>query len=211
MTFDPASISLDALFVDPDMFDSRRAWRRAGFEVLDPAKDTECMVAAHPSTPGYLFKKYGNDVSPKEQSKNYAARIEGAAQLAKFITAERLAHVVVPQKHLHELPKKFRSHDRPTYILVVERLNILGKDESARRYHDIAEPVLRELLSVLVRYKGLDSNSKNVQFTRDGKIAFVDLENWGRKDRDEVRLKSIGNYLSKERLKLARKILDELE
>ena len=32
-----------------------------------------------------------------------------------------------------------------------------------------------------------------------------------RKDRDEVRLKSIGSYLSKDSLKLARRILDDLE
>jgi septum formation topological specificity factor MinE len=208
MVFDPTSLGLDALFVDPDMFDSRRAWRRAGFDVLDPAKDTECMVAAHPSAPGCLFKKYADDVSLKEQRENYTTRIAGAARLAKFIADERLVHVVAPQKHLHELPKTFRSRDRSSYVLVVERLGVLGKDESARRYHDVAEPVLRELLRVLVRWKGLDSNSKNVQFTRDGQIAFVDLEHWDREDREEVRLKSIGNYLSKEKLKLARRILD---
>lgn len=208
MVFDPRSLALDALFVDPTMFDSRRAWQRAGFDVLDPAKVTECMVAAHPSTPGCLFKKYGNDISLKKQRKNYETRIAGAAQVAKFIADEQLAHMIVPQKHLHELPRSFRAHDRPAYILGVERLDILGTNESARRYHDIAEPILRELLRVLVKFKGLDSNSKNVQFTRDGKIAFVDLEHWDRDDRKEVRLKSISRYLSKEKLRLARRILD---
>jgi hypothetical protein len=66
------------------------------------------------------------------------------------------------------------------------------------------------MLRVLVELPGLDSNSKNVQFTRDGKIAFVDLENWARKDRDKVRLKSIGSYLSRTKYKLARTILDDL-
>ena len=71
--------------------------------------------------------------------------------------------------------------------------------------------MLRDLLRVLVRHRGLDSNSKNVQFTRDGKIAFVDLEHWDRTDRDRVRLKSIGDYLSKSGRRLARRILEELE
>ena len=208
MPFDPKALDLDGLFSDPDMFESRKAWRRAGFDVLDPAKDTECMVAAHPSAPGYLFKKYADDVSQKEQRENYAARIEGAARLAELIRRERLAHVVAPRKHLHALPKSF---GKSSSVLVVERLDIVGRDESERRYHDIADGVLRDLLRVLVALPGLDSNSKNVQFTRDGKIAFVDLENWGRKDRKEVKLKSIGSYLSKDRLKLARRILDELE
>jgi hypothetical protein len=211
MTFDPTSLDLNALFVEPGMFDSRAAWRAAGFTILDPAKVTECMVAAHPSAPGHLFKKYTNNVSLKEQGKNYETRIAGAEALAKFIDRKCLQHVVVPRKHLHELPKKFRTHDRSSYVLVVEHLAILGKDESERRYHDVAEPVLRELLRVLARFKGLDSNAKNVQFTRDGRIAFVDLEHWDRQDRDKVRLKSIGSYLSKEKLKLARRILAELE
>jgi hypothetical protein len=203
--FDPKSLDLAALFVDPDMFDKRRAWRRAGFDILDPAKDTECMVAAHPSAPGYLFKKYADDVSKKEQNANYAARIEGAARVAEIIRREGLQHVSVPQKYLHELPKSFGKKAR---VLIVERIDIVGREESERRYQDIADNVLRELLRVLVALPGLDSNSKNVQFTYDGKIAFVDLENWGRTDRDKVRLKSIGSYLSPNKLTLARAILD---
>lgn len=207
MIFDPKSLRLDTLFSNDGMFDSRKAWRRAGFDVLDPAKDTECMVAAHPSAPGCLFKKYTDDVPQKEQRDNYDARIEGARRLAKFIRDQRLGHVVVPDKHLHELPSTFGKEAR---LLVVERLDIVGRKKSEDRYENIAEDVLRELLHVLVEFPGLDSNSKNVQFTRDGKIAFVDLENWKRRDRREVTLKSIGNYLSKARLKCARRILEEL-
>jgi len=211
MAFDPKSLDLGALFHDPSMFDSRRAWRRTGFEVLDPAKNSECMVAAHPSAPGCLFKKYTPAVSPKEQRKNYRARIEGAEALARLIATKGLKHVVAPKKHLHELPRSFQTDDRPALVLVVERLDVVGRSASEARFHDVAEPVLRELLVVLTHHKGLDSNSKNVQFTRAGQIAFVDLENWARTDRHRVRLKSIGEYLSSDRRKLARKILRELK
>ena len=156
-------------------------------------------------------KLRGPDVLPGEQRENYEARVKGSRKLRRFIDDARLQHIACPRKYLHELPKKFRHHGQAAYVLVVERLDILGKEESARRYHDVADPVLRDLLRVLVKFKGLDSNSKNVQFTKGGQIAFVDLENWGRTDRDEVRLKSIGTYLSKDRLRLAREILDELE
>src|SRR5215831_3030001 len=99
LSVDPKAIHFDRLFVDPDMFKSRKAWRRSGFDVLDPAKDTECMVASHPTVPSYLFKKYANEVSQKEQMDNYAARVEGARRLAKFIHDQRLAHIVVPGKY----------------------------------------------------------------------------------------------------------------
>ena len=166
------------------------------------------MVAGHPSAPGYLFKKYADDVPSQEQISNYEARIKGAEKLAALIRREDLQHVVVPRKYLHELPRSFGKSSR---VLIVERLDIVGRDESERRYRDVDEPVLRDLLRVLVEFPGLDSNSKNVQFTHEGKIAFVDLENWKRPDRKTVQLKSIGQYLSKEKLKLARRILEELE
>ena len=207
MSFNPKILHLDSLFADPAMFDSRKAWRRAGFDVFDPAKDTECMVASHASAPGYLFKKYPDRIAQAIQRDNFAARAKGSARVAQLIRDENLEQVVVPQKHIHELP---RSFGKDVQVLVVERIDIVGTDASEERYVDIAEPVLRDLLRVLVKYPGLDSNSKNVQFTRAGKIAFVDLENYRRRDRTEVTLKSIGNYLSKEKLKLARKILREL-
>lgn len=205
MTFDPTSLGLDGLFADPDMFDSRRAWSRAGFEVLDPAKDTECMVAAHRSAPGYLFKRYTNDISRREQRANYEARIEGAARVAELIQRFNLQHIAVPRKHLHEL-----RGDHKSRVLIVERFDLVGRDASELSFHDIDDEVLRDLLRVLVELPGLDSNSKNIQFTRAGKIAFVDLENWNRKDRAAVRLKSIGSYLSRDKRKAARSILDEL-
>jgi len=209
MAFDPTSLDLDAWFVDPDMFRSRKTWRRAGFDVLDPAKDTECMVASHPSAPSYLFKKYPDAFrSQREQRENFAARIEGSVRLGHFINKHGLRHVVAPTKHLHVLP---RSFGRDAQVLVVERLDIVGVDKTEDRFHDIAEPVLRELIVVLTEFRGLDSNSKNVQFTCDGKIAFVDLENWRRAWRKEVRLSSIGTYLSKSGRKLASRILDDLE
>ena len=207
MIFDPTALDLGGLFTDPAMFDSRKAWRRAGFDIFDPAKDTECMVASHRSAPGYLFKKYTDDVSQREQRANYDARIEGARRISEFIRRESLQHVVVPKKHLHDLPKSF---GKSSSILIVERIDIIGREASEHRYRDIPAGVLRDLLRVLVELPGLDSNSKNVQFTREGKIAFVDLENWNRRDRSAVTLKSIGSYLSKDRRKLASRILDEL-
>lgn len=209
MIFDPAALPIDALFTDPDMFDSRKAWRRSGFDVFDPGKDTEVMVAAHPSAPGYLFKKYTDEVGSTEQRDNYAARVEGAARLARFIEREQLAHVIVPKKYLHELPK--HVFGRKSLVLVVERFDLVGRDASEHRFRHVDEPVLRELVRVLVKFRGLDSNSKNIQFTPEGKIAFVDLENWDQGDRKATWLKSVGTYLSKDRRALAAKLIAELK
>ena len=208
VSFDPTSLDLDAWFVDPEMFQSRKAWGRAGFNILNPAKNTECMVASHPGALDYLFKKYPDAFrSQREQRENFAARVEGSERLARLIQKRDLKHIVAPRKHVHVLP---RSFGRDAHILIVERIDIVGTENTEACFHEITEPVLRELISVLIAYRGLDSNSKNVQFTRDGKIAFVDLENWQRAYRKEVRLRSIGTYLSKGGRKLANKLLDEL-
>lgn len=208
MAFDPASINFDRLFTDESMFDSRKAWRRAGFDVFDPGKDTEVMVAAHGSAPGYLFKKYADDVGQTEQQRNYKARVEGAEKLARFVAQQQLGNIVVPRKHLYELPRDIFG--RKSLLVVVERLDLVGRDESEACFRKIEESLLREVLRVIAEFPGLDSNSKNIQFTRDGKVAFVDLENYKRADRKTVRLKSIGTYLSKDGRKLATKIFDDL-
>jgi hypothetical protein len=208
MVFDPTSLKLDEWFEDPDMFRSRKSWRKAGFDVRDPAKDSECMVASHPSAPDYLFKKYPDDFrSQHEQRENFAARLEGSVRLGRFIDKHGLIHIKAPRKHVHVLPRTF---GRDNQVLIVERLDIVGTKETEDRFHDITEPVLRELITVLAAFRGLDSNSKNVQFTTDGKIAFVDLENWQRAWRKEVRLRSIGTYLSKRGRKRAARLLDDV-
>lgn len=200
MAFDPGALDLRKLFHDEDMFDSRDRWRRAGFDVLSSG---EVMVAGHPSAPGYLFKKYANDqLSSKKQRKNFKQRIEGADEVRAFVTDRYLQRIVVPRKWLYE------RRD----VLVVERLKILDGEASRQRYHDIDDLTLRDLITVLRRYRGLDSGVRNIPFTVDGKIAFIDTEHWD-KERDlEKRpyLKHVYGYLSEDRKKLARLVLDRL-
>lgn len=204
MRFDPESIDLDKLFVDPRMLDSRAAWSAAGFDVIaGGGSPTACMVAAHPSAPGYLFKKFGPAVSRADQRDNYETRVEGARKLAKFIAKECLRHVTVPRKGLRDLPRRFGKRAR---VLVVERLDVLGAEDTARQYRSIAPPVLRDLLAVLAEYEGLDSTALNVPFLRDGRIGFIDLEHWERRKRST--LKTLGGYLTAENLAYARRILD---
>lgn len=204
MRFDPASIDLSSLFVDSAMLDSRAAWAAAGFEIVaGGGSPTACMVAAHAAAPGYLFKKFTRAVSRKDQNENYKARVEGAKKLAKLIAKRRLRHVVVPRKSLRDLPRRFGKRAR---VLVVERLDVLGPEETARRYWNIARPVLRDLLAVLAKYPGLDSTTLNVTFLRDGRIGFIDLEHWDRRKRSV--LKTLGGYLTAENLAVARRILD---
>ena len=210
VTFDPHALDLKKLFDDPDMFESRDAFHDAGFDLVGRSSDSKIMAGSHRAAPGLLFKKYPNTVSQQEQHENYTTRIEGADVLRAFVDERRLEHIVVPQKWIVALPSRFSAHKQSAYILVVERLEIVEEAESRSAYYHIDKDVLRELCAVIFRFRGLDSNAKNIPFTSRGQLAFVDTEHWKRGKRRQY-LKHIDDYLSDERRDLAAKMFDDLE
>lgn len=186
------------------MFDSNSHWRRAGFAVEGRGIDSDIMVASHPSVRGYLFKKYSRKISLKRQLRNYRRRIEGAEKLRELITAQRLTRIIVPRKHLHELPPEFSRKGVPAYVLIVEQLTLLDSSQSKRMYSQIDSEALRQLCTVLRAFRGLDSGIRNVPFTNRAQIAFVDTERWD--DEKEVPLHRIREYLSRTQRQLAETI-----
>lgn len=202
-------IDVRSLFVDPDMFDSLESFSAADFEVADRRRN-KIMVGSHASAPGYLFKKYSNARRQDEQLENYQARIEGARRLRALIDAHHLQRIVVPRKWLYELPSEFGRKQKPSHVLVVDRLKLMDRDDVEPAYADIDPITLRELCVVVYHFNGLDSIAKNVPFTMDGRIAFIDTEKWNRhQGRDH--LKYIREYLSSKRWSLARDIFDDFE
>jgi len=200
------------LFREPRMFDSVDRLERAGFDVIKGDKGDragDILVFRHRREPSVLFKKYANSVLSGDQLDNYRERIRGADALRRFIDDRRLRHVVVPDKHLHELPPRFAFKKRPSHMLVCERMDILSSEESKDRYRDyLDEDVLADLCAVVVRFRGLDSGARNMPFTTSGQIAFIDTENWrGHEDRQPF--EKIGKYLSKRSLKRAKRFLKQ--
>jgi len=202
MPQDPSSRDLALLFRDPGMFDSRGAWRSAGFEVLERSDSHKVMVARHASAAGYLFKKYTPHKSLKDQHENYQCRIEGARRVRELIADRGLRGVVSPEKWLHDLP-------HASHVLIVEELTLMDQDATKQAYGDISKGTLHDLCVVLHAFPGLDSIAKNLPFTTDGRIAFIDTEHWDRhRDRKYLRL-HIGSHLSNKRLKRAEKLFDK--
>lgn len=206
---DPAAIDFAALFRDAGMFESRSAWGEAGFQVFNRANNGKIMVARHPSVHGLLFKKYSDDVEQKDQLRNFERRAEGAARLRAFADSRRLSRVVVPRKWIFELPRAVSRRDK-AHVLVVEQLDLLGDEQTKAAYQRIELEVLRELCTVLFHFRGMDSNGKNLPFTTDGRIAFIDTEHWDRATSKDY-LHHVGEYLPGARYKAAKKIFDQLE
>lgn len=204
---DPTGLDLGALFRDEDMFESRRAWSSAGFRVIERSNNGKVMVASHPSVQGLIFKKYTSDVDEKDQTSNFARRLDGADRLRSFVGSRGLSHVVVPRKWLLELPRPF---SRRSHVLVAERLDLLSDSQTKDAYRRIQPAVLADLCVVLFHYRGMDSIAKNLPFVADGRIGLIDTEHWNRAT-SKPYLHRVGDHLSKDRRALARKIFDQLE
>lgn len=205
---DPRTLDVFALFRDASMFESRRAWGASGFRVVNPPSAGKVMVAQHPSVKGLLFKKYTDEVSQGEQTQNYETRVQGSYELRAFVESRHLSRVVVPRKWMLKLPHIFGRH--AAHVLVVEQIDLFADDQSKTAYRNIDPGVLSELCTVLFRYRGMDSSTKNIPFTVDGRIAFIDTEHWNRKSRKPY-LRHLGELLSTTSRRHARKLFARLE
>lgn len=196
-------LDFHALLRDPRMFDTKDTFRAAGFEVRK-AHVHNIMVGRHPAAPNHLFKKYSRDVPPDRQQANYKSRMHGAEQLCRFIDAERLRHLVVPQKWIFDLPPSFARHGRSPHLLIVERLDIVDTKETENRYKHIDKGVLEELCRILHKFQGIDAAPHNVRFTKSGQIAFIDTENWERP------LGNFFQYIRRELSESSQKFADQM-
>lgn len=218
MSFDPATSDLDDLFRDPDMFDSPNDWKDAGFRIIRSSENKIC-VASHKSVDGYLFKKYvasGKRDDFDDQLDNYETRLEGSRRMRDLIDSEGLQHVACPQKWLRELPEQFGSKRKASHILIVERFDLLDGEDSERQYGKIREDVLADLCVALHAFRGLDSTAKNVPFTTDGKVAFIDTEHWNRhakrkKSKQRPWMKYLSQHMSSDRRSFAKQMWNRLE
>ena len=201
------------------MFDSAKTWRKGGFEILRESEE-KIIVASHEDARGYLFKKYSSSNSRwsyDEQLEKYQNRIEGARLLREHLEANQIDRIVVPRKWLCTLPDRFNvRRGKPSYIVVVERYDILDRDRSKRRYRKIDEDLLRDLSTILFKFRGLDFTPRNVPFTRDHKIAYIDTEYLklntrkpSRRKRYYKRQTNDGPIFSDKQLKLLAKLWDE--
>lgn len=194
---------LDDLFTDPKMFRSYGRFRAAGFSLVDHAPQ-KMMAGSHKRAKGYMFKKFDDDKSSDMQLRNYLHRIEGARLIGSFISERGFSRVVAPRKWLYELPPSFPKR----YLVVAEKVDLVSKIDTARRYARIGSEQLSELATMLYYFRGLNSTASNLPFTEDGKIAFIDTERW---HHDKDLLHKIGDWLPADRRSKARRVFKELK
>ena len=193
---------MGGLFDDSKMFRSYGRFRSAGFSLADHSPQ-KMMAGTHKRAPGYVFKKFSDAKSGDEQLLNYMRRIEGSRLIAQFIAERGFLSVTVPRKWLYQLAPEFPER----YLVVAQRMDILSRIDTVRRYRSIGRGQMRELAAILYYFRGLNSTASNLPFTEDGRIAFIDTERWYR---DKDLLRKVGDFLPAERRADARRVFREL-
>ena len=171
----PPEVNLDGLFHRASSFDSVKELRDSGFQIVR-GSENRVTVFGHASAPGYLFKKFLRTVKqPYEKNlTSYQKRVRGAHALRTHLDTLNIHSIVVPRKWLCELPPRFSSGGRPEYIVIVEKYDLLEKDNTKRRYRKIPKDTIRDLCSIFFTFEGVDFSARNWPFTTEGQIACVD-------------------------------------
>ena len=171
----PPEINLDRLFHKASLFDSVDKLRDAGFQIVRES-EKRVTVFGHPSAPGYLFKKFLRDVKRpfKEHLTSYQTRVQGARALKAHLDALGIDSVVVPRKWLCKLPGRYRRRGKPDHIVVVEKCDLLERDNIKRRYSKLPKETVKDLCTIFFTFERVDFSARNWPFSTDGKIAVID-------------------------------------
>lgn len=173
----PSEINLDKLFPKETHFDSAGKLRRNGFDVVrDGTSNERVTVFGHRSVPGYLFKKFLTNVSYSQEKQlgSYERRVRGGRALKVHLERFAITGIVVPRKWLCDLPSRFNVHKKPSQIIVVEKCHLLDHARAKQLYRDISNDTLKDLCTIFFTFKRVDFSTRNMPFTTEGKIAFID-------------------------------------
>lgn len=172
----------------------------AGFTAPKPGhKLTRPYVLKHPKLKGYLVKMFTDDNKVTEWEQ-WVRRIKGAYYTQECIDKHGYQkYFSVPKKWIYPIPVGSASAGeyRKNFILVVQNMKILKKNENKRTWKSMAvNPYVLDALYTVVDEVGLADSLFvfNIPFSRiDGKISFIDTEDYHIWPINYERMK---NYLS---------------
>lgn len=176
----PIKFELDQIFSKFRATSCSLTMKMAGFENLEEWKWDKVYVAKHPKLKGYLVKAYLDDHLFMNDH-TLVNRIIGADILREGIQVFGYqSFFKVPHKWLYQLPdypESLPGLNQKNFILIVEDMNIVSKKKNIEMYRSLSEEKLLPLFHMINSFGLVDSiYIKNIPFSRDGKIAFVDLE-----------------------------------
>lgn len=194
----PIRLKLDAMFARR-VSQSSETMRAAGFKKPEVRRFSKMVISKHSKLKGYYIKLFTDDVScPKEWNK-LMDRIRGAEEALKAIKRHKYQEFFkVPKKWIYPLPIESSPSikcQRKYFILIVEDMKILKKKDNYKCWggSEMSQERLKALFTVLTEAGLSDCNRAfNVPFCKDGKMAFIDTESYGKRVKYDV----MNKYLS---------------
>lgn len=177
----PIRNKLDQIFSQTRATTNELTMKMAGFQALDIWKWDKVFVARHPALQGYLIKAYLDNHLYMDDAL-LINRIIGANALRAAIPILGYQNYFkVPQKWLYPLPdvpSAFPNLRPKNFILIVEDMNIVDSEKNKKMYLKAMDEKRLQALFHLLNMFGLADSIyiKNIPFSKDGKIAFVDTE-----------------------------------
>lgn len=180
--------SLESIFKKRRVTLSLDSLKRGGFSRISQQPFTKMTTAVHDKLPGLFFKIYLDAQKPYKRKPEYdhwQSRIKGSQLIKKFIAKNEWEDTFkVPQKWMYPLPLK----PMPTppfkgvfFVLVEEDMDLVPFKENLQMWKSplITEKVLDRLYT-LITSLGLSDciTPKNLPFSKDGKIAFIDTQTY---------------------------------
>lgn len=173
---------LDMIFGQIRILSSTEALEKAGFKIIFNQTKRGLVVARHPRLPGCLLKMY-LDSSPRTEWPLWILRAKGARIIQELLNKYHYNEIMkVPQKWIYPVPCK----DRPVanentfpkdFILIVQDMKLVTESYSLYCYKNYMTFARLGALYTMIQKGGLsDSHIKNIPFSADQKIAFIDTE-----------------------------------
>lgn len=182
-------IELDKLFGQNDfrITESLASLKKAGFEVTGTAHTQRLYVLKHKKFKGWIIKIYSDDTPGIQEWDLFIRRCQGA-NLAKNLIAKYDAEPFfkAPQKYLYLLP----SHPTPQskyeqkfFILLAEDMELVSPETNRKTWRSkyVTAPFLDLFWNVITDGGFADCLFiDNCPFAKDGRIAFIDTEQFHR-------------------------------
>lgn len=183
----PIKAQLDEIFItNHRVILDANSLVQAGFKAPKPGhKPTRPYVLKHPKLKSHLVKMFTDDNGVNEWEL-WVKRIKGAYYTQQCIYKHGYEkYFSVPKKWIYPLPAEPsppNGFHRKNFILVVQNMKILKKDENKRTWKSMAvSPALLDALYIIVDEVGLADSLFvfNIPFSRiDGRISFIDTEDY---------------------------------
>lgn len=193
----PIKAQLDALFSYDRLLDSTENFIRSGFQIINPTR--ELKVATHPALEGYIIKFYLDthnnylrflklklEDDYVSELRLWLLRVVGAQRMQSILDQHQYNHIIkVSKAWIYPLPVSPAAKGSfPKYFILVESdMNIVDDAENERRYREEMSPELLQAFFTVLKQSGFYDSVyiDNNPFSEDGKIAFVDTEEYDRK------------------------------